>query len=144
MAGAIISFNPNGIPSGVDLGLAPREGGMATLIDTSIEELRVNLRGPLLRPGDNGYDEARKVYNAMHDRKPAVVIQCVNPGDAIAAVNFAREHGGDVSVRGGSHSAPGFGTNDGGVVIDLSPLKGIRVDPRARVARAQGGGPWGA
>jgi FAD/FMN-containing dehydrogenase len=75
----------------------------------------------------------------MHDRRPAVVIRCVSPADVIAAVNLARERGGDISVRGGGHSAPGFGTNDGGVVIDLSLMKGIRVDPRARTARAEGG-----
>jgi FAD/FMN-containing dehydrogenase len=109
----------------------------------TIEELRAQVRGEVITAADAGYDEARKVYNAMHDRKPAVVIQCVNPGDAIAAVNFAREHGGDISVRGGSHSAPGFGTNDGGVVIDLSRMRGIRVDPRTRTARAEGGCTWG-
>jgi len=108
-----------------------------------MEAFGASLRGPLITPGDPGYDEARKVYNAMHDRRPALVVRCVDAGDVIAAVNFAREHGGDLSVRGGSHSAPGFGTNDGGVVIDLSPMKGIRVDPRAQTARAEGGCTWG-
>jgi FAD/FMN-containing dehydrogenase len=108
----------------------------------TIEELRSQIRGQAITEADAGYDEARKVYNAMHDRKPAVVVRCVNAADVIAAVNFAREQGGDLSVRGGSHSAPGFGTNDGGVVIDLSPMRGIRVDPRARTARAEGGCTW--
>jgi len=113
-----------------------------TVAAAAVDDFRSTLRGELIRPGDAGYEEARKVYNAMHDRKPAVVVRCVDAGDVIAAVNFAREFGGDLSVRGGSHSAPGFGTNDGGVVIDLSPLKGIRVDPRARIARAEGGCTW--
>ncbi len=109
----------------------------------SVEELAGSLRGSLVQPGDADYDEARKVYNGMHDRRPGVVVRCVDAGDVMAAVNFAREHGADLSVRGGSHSAPGFGTNDGGVVIDLSPMKGIRVDPSARTVRAEAGCTWG-
>ena len=116
---------------------------VATQDSPAVETLAASLRGSLITPSDPAYDEARKVYNAMHDRSPAVVVRCVDAGDVIAAVNFAREHGGDLSVRGGSHSAPGFGTNDGGVVIDLSRMKGIRVDPRARTARAEGGCTWG-
>jgi FAD/FMN-containing dehydrogenase len=114
---------------------------MAT--STSLETLETSVRGPVIGTAHAQYDEARKVYNGMHDRRPAVVVRCVDAGDVIAAVNFAREFGGDLSVRGGSHSAPGFGTNDGGVVIDLSPMKGIRVDPRARTVRAEGGCTWG-
>ncbi|MEX2159907.1 MAG: FAD-binding oxidoreductase [Dehalococcoidia bacterium] len=110
---------------------------------TSTEALEATVRGSIITPGHEQYDEARKVYNGMHDRKPAVIVSCVDAGDVIAAVNYAREAGGDLSVRGGSHSAPGFGTNDGGVVIDLSPMKGIRVDPRARTVRAEGGCTWG-
>lgn len=113
------------------------------MIAPILEDLRGEVRGPVIAAGDAGYDDARKVYNAMHDRKPAFVVRCRDAGDVIAAVNFAREHGGDVSVRGGSHSAPGFGTNDGGVVIDLGLMKGIHVDPRARTVRAEGGCTWG-
>ena len=109
----------------------------------TIDALRGQVRGEVITETDAGYDEARKVYNAMHDRMPAVVVRCANPGDVMAAVRFGRERGGDVSVRGGSHSAPGFGTNDGGTVIDLSPMRGIRVDPRTRTARAEGGVTWG-
>lgn len=108
-----------------------------------IEELRVQIRGQAITEADAGYDDARKVYNAIHDRRPALVVRCANAGDVMAAVNYARDQGGDLSVRGGSHSAPGFGTNDGGVVIDLSPMRGIRVDPRAQTARADGGCTWG-
>ena len=116
---------------------------VATQVSPALETLAASLRGPIITPSDSGYDEARKVYNGMHDRRPAMVVRCADAGDVIAAVNFAREQGGDLSVRGGSHSAPGFGTNDGGVVIDLSPMKGIRVDPRARTVRAEGGCTWG-
>ena len=113
------------------------------MVSPKIEELRAQIRGRAITEADAGYDDARKVYNAMHDRRPALVVQCANAGDVMAAVNYARDQGGDLSVRGGSHSAPGFGTNDGGVVIDLSPMRGIRVDPRAQTARADGGCTWG-
>ena len=102
-----------------------------------VEGLAAQVRGRLIQPSDGDYEEARKVYNGMHDRRPAVVVRCVDAGDVMATVNFAREQGGDLSVRGGSHSAPGFGSNDGGIVIDLSPMKGIRVDPKARTVRAE-------
>jgi FAD/FMN-containing dehydrogenase len=113
---------------------------MATAISAGLEEL---IRGRVITEQDTDYEEARKVYNGMHDGRPAVVVRCVDAGDVMAAVNFAREQGGELSVRGGSHSAPGFGTNDGGVVIDLSPMKGIRVDPKTRTCRAEGGCTWG-
>jgi FAD/FMN-containing dehydrogenase len=116
---------------------------MATITQPTVDDLRQQIRGQVITPEDGGYDEARAVYNAMHDRRPAVVVRCVDAGDVMAAVNFAREFGGDVSVRGGSHSAPGFGTNDSGVVIDLSLMKGVRVDPRNKTARAEGGCTWG-
>ena len=112
------------------------------MVSPKIEKLRAQIHGQAITETDAGYDDARKVYNAMHDRRPALVVRCANAGDVMAAVNYAREQGGDLSVRGGSHSAPGFGTNDGGVVIDLSPMKGIHVDPRAQTARAEGGCTW--
>ncbi len=110
---------------------------------STVEELQGQVRGQIITEKDADYDEARSVYNGMHDKRPAVVVRCVDAGDVIAVVNYAREHGGDLSVRGGSHSAPGFGTNNGGVVIDLAPMKGIRVDPRAQTVRAEGGCTWG-
>jgi FAD/FMN-containing dehydrogenase len=110
---------------------------------TTIEQLRERVRGPVIGPDDDGYDEARAVYNAMIDRRPAVVVRAANAGDVIAAVDHAREGGLDLSVRGGGHSVPGFGTNDGGVVIDLSGMRGVRVDPDAATARAEGGATWG-
>jgi len=109
----------------------------------TVDELREQVRGDVIAPGDEGYEEARKVYNAMIDRRPAVVVRPVNAGDVIAAVNFARENGIDLAIRGGGHGVPGFGTCDGGVVVDLSRMKGVRVDPAKRTAQAEGGATWG-
>ena len=109
----------------------------------TIEQLRERVRGDVITPRDEGYEEARKVYNAMIDRRPRVVVRCVNAGDVMAAVDFARENQLDLAVRGGGHSVPGFGTCDDGVVVDLSRMRGIRVDPGNRTARAEGGATWG-
>jgi FAD/FMN-containing dehydrogenase len=109
----------------------------------TIEGLREQVRGQVITAGDADYEEARKVYNGMIDRHPLVVVRCVDDGDVMAAVGFAADSELDLSVRGGSHSVPGFGTNDEGVVIDLSGLKGIRVDPSNQTVRAGGGCTWG-
>ncbi|MGW7450408.1 FAD-binding oxidoreductase [Streptomyces sp. NPDC054787] len=109
----------------------------------SIDQLRERTRGPVVTPDDEAYDEARKVYNAMIDRRPAAVVRCAHAGDVMAAVDFARSNGLDLAVRGGGHSVPGFGTCDGGVVADLSAMRGVRVDPARRTARAEGGATWG-
>ena len=109
----------------------------------TLDDLRAQVRGEVVARGDDGYEEARAVYNAMIDRHPAVVVRAMNAGDVMSAVNYARETGSDLAVRGGGHSAPGFGTCDDGVVIDLSPMRGVRVDPYARTARAEGGATWG-
>jgi FAD/FMN-containing dehydrogenase len=106
-------------------------------------ELSEHARGQVIVAGDPDYDEARSVYNGMIDRRPRAIVRCTDVADVVAGVTFARENGLDLSVRGGSHSVPGFGTNDGGVVIDLSPMKGVRVDPSTRTARAEGGCTWG-
>jgi FAD/FMN-containing dehydrogenase len=106
-------------------------------------ELSEQVRGQVIDAGDPDYDEARAVYNGMIDRRPRAIVRCVDVGDVVAAVNFARENALDLSVRGGSHSVPGFGTNDGGAVIDLSLMKGVRVDPSSRTARAEPGCTWG-
>ncbi len=113
------------------------------MAELTIEDLRENARGEVITADDPGYDEARKVYNGMIDRRPRAVVRCVDAGDVMACVDFARENGLDLSVRGGGHSVPGFGTNDDGVVIDLSLMKGIRVDPHAQTVRAEGGCTWG-
>jgi len=109
----------------------------------TMEQLRERVRGTVIASGDEGYEQARKVYNAMIDRRPRVVVRCANAGDVMAAVAFARENRLDLAVRGGSHSVPGFGTCDDGVVVDLSAMRGVRVDPVAQTARAEGGATWG-
>ena len=109
----------------------------------TIDQLREQVRAPIITADDPGYDEARAVHNGMFDRHPRVIIQAEQVADVIAAVNFARDAGLDLSVRGGGHSAPGFGTNDDGVVLDLSLMRHVHVDPRARTARAGGGATWG-
>ena len=109
----------------------------------TIEQLRERVRGEVITPRDESYEQARRVFNAMIDRRPRVVVRCANAGDVMAAVNFARENELDLAVRGGGHSVPGFGTCDDGVVVDLSRMRAVRVDPRARTARAEGGATWG-
>jgi FAD/FMN-containing dehydrogenase len=111
--------------------------------DGSIQELRGRLGGRVFLPGGEGYDDARKVFNAMIDRRPALIVRCTGVADVIAAVNFAREASMLVSVRGGGHNVAGHAVCDGGVVIDLSAMKRVRVDPRSRTARAEGGSTWG-
>lgn len=99
-------------------------------------------RGALLAPGTPGYDDARRVWNAAVDRRPAVVARCTGAADVVAALAHAREHGLRVAVRGGGHSIPGFSTCDDGIVIDLSGLRSVHVDPRARTATAEPGATW--
>jgi FAD/FMN-containing dehydrogenase len=111
--------------------------------ETEIQELRAGFRGELVAPGDATYDEARKVYNGMIDRRPALIARCADVADVVASVNFAREKKMLVAVRGGGHSGPGLGVCDGGLVIDLSRLRGIRVDPKDQTVRVDGGCVWG-
>ncbi len=116
-----------------------------TALDTQVvADFSAQLRGKLIQPSDAGYEEARKVYNAMIDKHPALIAQCADVADVIAAVNFARTQKLVLAVRGGSHNGPGLGTCDDGLVIDLAQLKGIRVDPEARTVRVEGGCLWGA
>jgi FAD/FMN-containing dehydrogenase len=110
---------------------------------TSIAELREQVRGPVVEPGDDGYDELRRVHNGIHDRRPALVVRATATADVVAVVNHAREAGLDLAVRGGGHSGPGFGTCDGGVVLDLSLLDNVFVDRVRKTARAGGGATWG-
>jgi FAD/FMN-containing dehydrogenase len=104
--------------------------------------LRGVVIGTVIVAADDGYDAARRVWNGNIDRRPAAVVRCSGVADVQRAVSFAAEHDVLLSVRGGGHSAPGYGTNDGGMVLDLSSLKGIRVDPATKTARAQGGVLW--
>jgi FAD/FMN-containing dehydrogenase len=114
----------------------------ATLTTPAIEQFGHSLRGRLLRPGEAGYDAARTVWNAMIDKRPAMIARCAGVADVVRSVNFAREHGLLVSVRGGGHNVAGNAVCDGGLMIDLAPMTGIRVDVGRRTARAEGGCTW--
>src|SRR5438876_249517 len=107
-----------------------------------VQEFKASLRGEVIGPGDVGYETARKLWNGMFDRRPALIARCDGTADVISSVNFARDNNLLVAVRGGGHSFPGHSVCDGGLVIDLSPMKGIRVDPSARTSRAQSGVKW--
>lgn len=110
---------------------------------TSLGTLRMHLQGTVLTSGDPGYDTARAIWNGMFDRRPAVITRCTSAADVAAAIAFACEHDLLISVRGGGHSLPGHSVNDGGIMIDLSPMKRIDVDPVRRIARSQPGALWG-
>jgi FAD/FMN-containing dehydrogenase len=111
----------------------------AAIDDASVNELRAGFRGEILRPADAGYDQHRKVWNGSIDRHPAVIARCTGVADVLAAVRFARERDLLTAVRSGGHSFPGLSVCDGGLVIDLAPMRGIRVDPVAGTARVQAG-----
>ncbi|MET7354538.1 FAD-binding oxidoreductase [Streptomyces mirabilis] len=112
-----------------------------TTAEAARQELR-EFKGQLVAPGDSAYDEARTVYNAMIDRRPALVARCTSAEDVSYVIGFARDHGLPLAVRGGGHHGAGLGVCDDGVVLDLSPLKEIEVDPRARTVRVAGGCVW--
>src|SRR5947208_9871761 len=115
---------------------------MSTVTTAARQEL-ASFNGRLVGPEDSGYDEARKVYNAMIDRRPAFIARCHTAAEIAQVIGFARAHDVPVAVRGGGHNGAGLGTVDDGVVIDLSPMKSVRVDPRARIVRVSGGCTWG-
>ena len=112
-------------------------------ITTSAREALAEFRGALIEPGDAGYDEARAVYNGMIDKRPALVAQCAGADDVARIIAYARESGLPLAVRGGGHNGAGLGTVDDGIVLDLSPMRGIDVDPVARTVRVGGGCTWG-
>ncbi|MGH3134642.1 MAG: FAD-binding oxidoreductase [Gaiellaceae bacterium] len=101
------------------------------------------MQGEVLEPSDAGYEDARRIHNAMHDRRPALIAHCAGREDVRAAIDYARARGLSLAVRGGGHHVAGYATCDGGLVVDLSPLKGISIDPKARTVRAQSGLTWG-
>src|SRR5262245_45943875 len=106
-------------------------------IDTErLEELKGAFSGRILEPGGEGYDEARRVHNGLVDRLPALIALCRNAADVADAVRFARASGLEICVRGGGHNVAGRAVVDGALMVDLSPMKGIRVDPAARTVRA--------
>ena len=119
------------------------ERATVALDPEAVRAFAAELRGPLLEPDDPGYDAARALQNGMIDRRPALIVRCSGAADVIAAVNFARDHDLPLSVRGGGHNVAGNAVCDDGVVIDLSSMRGVHVDPRGRVAYVQGGATWG-
>ncbi len=112
-------------------------------LDSEIQQLKQRLRGDLIQPSDGEYTEARKVYNGMIDRRPRLISRCANVADVITAVNFARDNRLLLAVRGGGHNGGGLGVCDDGLVADLSRMRSVRVDPKNRTARVEGGCTWG-
>jgi FAD/FMN-containing dehydrogenase len=104
-----------------------------------VDDFDAGIQGEVLRPGDGGYDAARRVWNGMIDRRPALIVRCAGSADAVAAVNLARERGLPLAVRGGGHNVAGSAVCDGGIVVDLSAMNGVRVDPERRTVRVEGG-----
>ena len=114
-----------------------------TAIDSAtVEQLRSDISGSVIGPGDPPYEEARRVWNGRIDRRPALIVSCNSTDDVVAAVRFGRDTGRLIAVRGGAHSTPGYSTCDDGIVIDLQPMNAVEVDPEARTARVQGGALW--
>lgn len=114
-----------------------------TAIQSRVDSFQSQLQGDLIDPSHAGYDEARALYNAMHDRRPALIVRAANEADVVAAVNYAREHGMDVAIRSGGHNVAGLGSIDGGLVIDMTRIDDIELDTRARTVRVGGGAHWG-
>jgi FAD/FMN-containing dehydrogenase len=120
--------------------------GVVTELALDAEALQgfvAGLRGAVLRPGDYGYDDARAIWNALIDRRPALIVQCTGAADVVDSINFAREQNLILSIMGGGHNVAGNAVNDGGLVIDLSRMNAVHVDPATRTVRAQGGATWG-
>jgi FAD/FMN-containing dehydrogenase len=118
-------------------------GGETTLQNTVLADLKAHFHGPVLLPGDDGYDTTRQLWNGMLDKRPALIARCTRVADVLASVNFARTHNVLVAVRGGDHSVAGNASCNGGLMLDLSLMKSVRVDPVKQTARAGGGARWG-
>src|SRR5512132_554146 len=110
-----------------------------TLEETAVAELSAGLRGQIVGRDDPGYDETRKIWNGSIDRRPALIARCAGVADVIASVKFARDHGVPATIRSGGHSFPGLSVADETLMIDLSPMRGVRVDPQKHTARVQAG-----
>jgi FAD/FMN-containing dehydrogenase len=125
------------------LGLKTVSGQTTELADEKVAELRMTFRGRLLAPQDDSYEQARVVQNGLVDRRPGLIVQCSGTADVIDAVNLAREQQLLTAVRTGGHSIAGYGVCDDGLMLDLSAMRGVWVDPDARAVRVQGGATWG-
>jgi FAD/FMN-containing dehydrogenase len=112
------------------------------LAETALQELRASLRGQMILPKDAEYDAARRIHNAMIDRRPALIVRCAGVADVVAAINFARRHEMVVAIRGAGHNVAGTSLCDGGIVIDLSRMKSVRVDHAGGTARVEAGATW--
>ena len=117
--------------------------GRLTLDEVAVQDFTASLRGEVLRPTDEGYDEARTIHNGMIDRRPTLIARCAGAADVMTSIRFARAQQLLVSVRCGGHGVPGFSVCDGGLMIDLSPMRGVRVDAKRQTVRAEGGVTWG-
>ena len=126
-----------------EIRLASLQGGSIALGSDTIAAFRQTLRGNLCLAGEAGYDEARTIWNAMIDRHPGAVVRCKGAADIVRAVRFAREHGLLLAVRGGGHNIAGNAVCEGGLLIDLSPMRSVRVDPARRTARVEPGATLG-
>ena len=113
-----------------------------TLDSTALAEIRARFDGDALQEGDAGYDDARKLFNAMFDRKPRLIVRCTGAPDVVAGIALARETQLPLAIKSGGHSVNGHASCDGGILLDLSPMKEISVDPDARTVRAQAGVNW--
>ena len=113
------------------------------LDEATVEQFKTSLRGELIQPGDPSYNEARQVYNAMIDKRPQMIARSADVADVISCVNFARENDVLLAVRGGGHNGAGWAVADDALVIDLSSMRGVRVDPEERTVRVEGGATWG-
>src|SRR4051812_43665041 len=112
---------------------------MSTTVAAPFEQLAAGLRGALITPEHPEYEAARRVYNGMIDKRPAAIVRAADVADVIGAVRFARAHDLLLAIRGGGHNGPGLGTCEGGLVLDLGALNGVRVDPASRTVRVEGG-----
>jgi FAD/FMN-containing dehydrogenase len=130
-------------PGSTDLRAVKLSGAETTIERAAVRDLRASLKGTLLAPGEDGYEAARHVWNGMIDKHPALIARCTETADVVRAVTFARERELLLAVRGGGHSFPGYSTCNGGLVIDLSPMRSVTVNADARTVRAAGGA-WGA
>jgi hypothetical protein len=126
-----------------DLKATTITGANIILTQAPVGELRKSLRGELVFPGEAGYDQARSLWNALFDNKPALIVRCAGASDVISAIHFARTNRIPVAVRGGGHNVSGSGPCEGGLLIDMSRMKSVRVDPANRIARAEPGLNWG-
>jgi FAD/FMN-containing dehydrogenase len=122
-----------------DLKVTTTTGAEIVLKEAVVEELRGSLRGEVLCPGDDGYHDARSIWNALFDKKPALIVRCAGVSDIMRSIHFARTNSIPVAVRGGGHNVSGSGACDGSLMLDMSWLKSVRVDPVRRTARAEPG-----